>query len=350
MSALLLLLIALPQAGRLVVLNKAEASASLLDLGTGDERVRLPVGVGPHEVAVAPDGRIAVVANYGAAMPGCSLTVLDLVAERSTRTLDLGLAARPHGILFDPDGAHVWVTAEERKTLLRVRVADGATVSEIPVPQPVGHMVARHPDGALFVSHIGGGGVTPVWPLTNIHAPKAPPNDWRAMDFVPTGAGAEGLAVAPDGSALWVGNRGTDTLTILNPITLESLGDLPAEGFPIRVAFTPDSRTVLVSCAQAGVLRLYDARERKETASLDFAAQVKADRAGGRLLDEFGDSPVPIGIVVTPDGARAYVALANADRIAEVDLAQRVVVRWLAAGREPDGMAWYPAPPASAER
>lgn len=92
------------------------------------------------------------------------------------------------------------------------------------------------------------------------------------------------------------------------------------------------------------MLRFYDMRSQRESSALDFAAQVKADRAGGRLLEEFGDSPVPIGIVVPPSGAQAYVALTNADRIAEVDLTRRAVVRWLRAGREPDGMAWYPEP------
>ena len=325
---------AVQPAGRLVVLNKAEASASLLDLATGAERARLPVGVGPHEVAISPDGRLAVVANYGAAVPGSSLTLLDLLAERPVRTMDLGQAARPHGIVFDPDGAHVWVTAEQRKSLLRVRIADGATVGEFATPQPVGHMVARGADGALYVSHIGGGGVTPVRPDGA--------GGWTAGAFVPTGEGAEGLAIVPGGSALWVGNRAADTLTVLQPGDLAPLATIPAAGFPIRVTATPDGATVLVSCANAGVLRFYDARTRSESgAPLDFRAQVQAGRTEGRLLDEFGDSPVPIGIVVPPHGGRAYVALANADRVAEVDLATRTVPRWLQAGREPDGMAWY---------
>lgn len=320
-------------AGRLIVLNKAEASASLLDLATGAERARLPVGVGPHEVAVAPDGRLAVVANYGAQVPGSSLTVIDLIEERPLRTIDLGQAARPHGILYDPDGVHVWITAEQRKSLLRVRVSDGVTVGEYPTPQPVGHMVARAADGSLYVSHIGGGGVTPVKPDGT--------GGWASGAFVPTGDGAEGLCVLPGGT-VWVGNRAADTLTVLDAGGLAPLATIPAAGFPIRVTATPDGATVLVSCANAGVLRFYDARTRLETGEpLDFRAQVKAGRTEGRLLDEFGDSPVPIGIVVPPQGGRAYVALANADRVAEVELASRTVKRWLQAGREPDGMAWY---------
>ncbi|MDA1260693.1 MAG: hypothetical protein O3A20_08730 [Planctomycetota bacterium] len=320
--------------GRLIVLNKAEASASLLELSTGEERVRLPVGVGPHEVAVSPDGRWAVVANYGTQVPGSSLTVLDLLEERAARTIELGAAARPHGLLYEPDGEHVWVTAEQRKSLLRVRVSDGVTVQEIATPQPIGHMVTRAPYDHIFVSHIGGGGITPVRPTSD---------GWKAGAFLPTGGGAEGLAMDGRGDALWVGNRADDTLTVINPSNMKILATLPAEGFPIRLQFTTDGYTVLVSCAQAGVLRFYNARNMQEDGPpVDFGAQVKAGRTEGRLLDEFGDSPTPIGIVHPTGSRRAYVALANADRIAEVDLGSRTVLRWLKAGKEPDGMAWYP--------
>jgi DNA-binding beta-propeller fold protein YncE len=339
-AALLLLLLqsnppAAPAAssGRLVVLNKAEASASLLDLTTGAERARLPVGVGPHEVAVSPDGKTAVVANYGGAVPGSSLTLIDLVAEKPTRTLDLGQAARPHGIVYDPDGVHVWVTAEQRKSLLQVRVADGVVVQEISTPNPVGHMVVQNASGGLYVSHIGGGGVTYV---------KSGGEAQMATAFFPTGQGAEGIALTPDGRRVWVGHREDHNVVVLETSDMKTLATMPAAGFPIRVQITPDGRTALVSCAEAGVLRFYDTDKLVETGSLDFSAQVKADLSTGHLLDDFGASPVPVGIVIAPDGGRAYVALTNAHRIAEVDLKTRTVARWLTAGKEPDGMAWYP--------
>ncbi len=54
---------AAPGTGTLIVLNKDGASASLLDRATGKEFARLDTGTGPHEVAVSPDGTIAVVGN-----------------------------------------------------------------------------------------------------------------------------------------------------------------------------------------------------------------------------------------------------------------------------------------------
>ena len=63
-------------AATLVVLNKAEATASLIDLDTGKVKKTLPTGDGPHEVAVSPDGTVALVTNYGnSKADGNSLTV-----------------------------------------------------------------------------------------------------------------------------------------------------------------------------------------------------------------------------------------------------------------------------------
>ena len=47
--------------GTLVVLNKTEATASLIDLASGRVHATLPTGDGPHEAAVSPDGRTALV-------------------------------------------------------------------------------------------------------------------------------------------------------------------------------------------------------------------------------------------------------------------------------------------------
>jgi YVTN family beta-propeller protein len=48
----------------------------------------------------------------------------------------------------------------------------------------------------------------------------------------------------------------------------------------------------------------------------------------------------PTGILITPDGARAYVALAGDKTVAIVDLKTLAVSDRIATGNGPDGMAW----------
>ena len=53
--------------GTLLVANRSGGSVSFIDLPTGIEIARVPVGPTiPHEVAVSPDGRLAMSTEYGA--------------------------------------------------------------------------------------------------------------------------------------------------------------------------------------------------------------------------------------------------------------------------------------------
>src|SRR5215207_1445043 len=86
------------RAGTLVVANQQGASATIVDAQTLATIATVPVGVGPHEVAVSTDGRWAVVTNYGdQTVQGNTLSVIDLAAETPSvvRTIDLGEYRRP---------------------------------------------------------------------------------------------------------------------------------------------------------------------------------------------------------------------------------------------------------------
>src|SRR5689334_10520463 len=89
------------QAATLIVANKAEATVSLIDLASGKVAATLPVGTGPHEVAVSPDGRLALIANYGTGQqPGSSLTLIDVPGAKVVKTIGLGEHLKPHGMAF----------------------------------------------------------------------------------------------------------------------------------------------------------------------------------------------------------------------------------------------------------
>ena len=321
--------------GTLVVLNKSEATASLIDLASGNVVATLPTGRGPHEAAVSPDGRTAVATNYGTREePGSSLTVIDVAGARVVRTIDLGPGRRPHGVRF-VDGERVLVTAEGSKALLVVNVASGAVERVVETGQEVSHMVAATPDGTrAFVSNIGSGTVTAV----DLAAGKV-------LAQVATGKGTEGIAVAPGGAAVWATNREADTVSVIDASSLKVAAELKAPSFPIRVAFTPDGRHALVSCARTGDVAVFDVAARREVRRLRSGF---APTGTANLLGFTGS--VPVGIVVDPSGERAFVAHTNADAVAVFDLATGALAATLKAGREPDGMAFTPVVSEGIER
>lgn len=314
--------------GTLVILNKAEATASLLEVSTGKVRATLPTGEGPHEAAVSPDGRIAVAANYGVrGRPGSSLTVIDVAAAEVVRTIDLGEHRRPHGLVWYADGRRLIVTVEASRAVLEVDVNAGEVTRVLRTDQDVSHMVELAASGKrAFVANIGSGTVT-VIDLEGAEPARS----------IPTGEGAEGLTASADGSEIWVTNRADDTVTVLDAETLATKATIPCASFPIRAEATPDGKYVLVSCARSGDLAVLDAATKKELrrVSMDLAAIGTEGRLFG---DRFGTSSVPVGVLVDPSGRRAWVAHTNADAVVEVDLASWKVVRVLEAGKEPDGM------------
>lgn len=316
-------------ADTLLVANKSEATLSFVDLDSGEVVATLPTGDGPHEVAVSPDGETAVVADYGRQSPGNTLTVVDVADAEVVRTIDLGEHRRPHGLLFLPDGERVVVTVEASKAVAVVNVTSGEVEKVVETGEEVSHMVALDAPGRhAYVANIGSGSVT----VLDLESGKK-------LGSVATGDGAEGVAATPDGSQVWVSNRGADTVSLVDPETLEVVKTLESEGFPIRAEITPDGRRVLVTNARASTLTVIDTEERKvaRTVPIQIEAASPEDRLFG---DRFGDSSVPIGIEIAPDGERAFIAHANADRIQVLDLDSWETVGVLTAGREPDGMAY----------
>jgi DNA-binding beta-propeller fold protein YncE len=317
--------------GRILVLEKNAATARMLDAGDGDTIATWAVDDGPHEVAISPDGRLAVVANYGGQQPGSSLSVLDLTAvdpRRQMRTIDLGEAVRPHGLAFAGDSRHLWLTAETVGGLWRVDVKSGEVKAKVDVGGGGGHMVARADDSMLYVSHIGAGAVTPVASTGHGDGTMTAPAGWKAGERIATGPGAEGIAMNPVTGMLWVGNRAEDTLSLIDPAKGEVVARLDCPGFPIRVYHSPDGLLTAVSCATSHEVALYEA------ATHELLARIP-----------MGDGATPIGMVFDGVGNRLYVACAGLDQVAAIDLRLRKVVATMATGSVPDGIAWLPTPP-----
>jgi YVTN family beta-propeller protein len=324
----------LAQPGTLIVLNKSDHTASLLDAGSGAARATLPTAPGPHEVGVSPDGRLAVVTGYGGQSSGNRLTVIDIPAAKVLSTVELKGYSRPHGIIWAPGGGAVYVTAEDQRALLELDPESWTVRRALSTEQDVSHMVDLLPDGRrAFVANIGSGSVT-VFDL----------DPAQRLGSIETGAGAEGIAVRPSGAEVWVTNRAADTVTVLDPVSLSVQATLPCASFPIRIKFTPDGARAVVSAARSGEVVVFDAARRQEIRRIKL--ELKAlDAAKQRLFGErFGRSPVPVGILVDPSGARAFVASTNADAISVLDLDAGQVVDVWQAGAEPDGLGYSPLP------
>lgn len=326
------LALSLPAAGAgdvLLVGNKSADTVWVLDTVSGERLAWFDTGPGPHEIEVSPDGRHAVVSNYGTReAPGDSLTVYDSRAGEVVRVVDLGANTRPHGMAFLDDD-RVVVTAEGSARLLVVDVDAGEVLERIPVGAGTAHMVAVAPDSSrAWVTNIAAGTLE-----------RVDLSDGKVTGSIRTGDGAEGVAVARAGNEVWVTNRAADTISIVDAVSLNELATLESAGVPIRIAITPDGDHALVTNARAGTLSVFDVAERKLVTTLTVA------EPDGDYRDTLlGRAALPIGVEIHPDGEHAYVAISGGDEVAVIDTTDwRVLRRW-ATGREPDALGVIRSP------
>jgi YVTN family beta-propeller protein len=322
--------VGIAQTGTLIVLNKSDHTATFIDAASRKALATVPTGTAPHEVAISPDGKTAVVANYGTReAPGKTLSVLDIPGKKKLKDLDLGDYRRPHGIAWISDHTVV-VTVEANQAVLVVDVQSGKVLDALETGQNISHMVVLTPDRSLaFVANIGSGTAT-VLDLKGK----------RRLATIETGAGAEGIDITPDGKEVWVTNRAANTISVIDVATLKVTAAVESKAFPIRVKFTPDGKYALVSNAQSGDVAVFDAGAKKEIRriKMEFSPVNDADK---RLFgNQFGTSPVPVGILIEPSGRYAYVANTQADVVTVLDLKEWRIADRLTVGKEPDGLGY----------
>ena len=194
------------ETGTLVVLNKGEATATFIDVASGEIRATLPTGEGPHELAMTGDGLWAVSTDYN---DGNSLTVFDVANASVARTIDLSDHPRPHGAFFLPGDSIIAVTSESSRSVVLVNPFTGRTVGAVSTEAGGSHMVAVTGDGAtLYTGDMQSGTVSrlDVASMTKARSYDVPPQP-------------EAVTVSRDGRHVWVGSNAEGLVSVVDTET-----------------------------------------------------------------------------------------------------------------------------------
>jgi len=326
-------------ASALLVLAKQDNTLAIVDPSTLKVIARIPVGNDPHEVTASTDGETAFVSNYGFGAYN-TLAVVDLVAQKTLTAVDLGALRGPHGLAFV--GGKVWFTAEAAKAIGSYNPTTKSVDWILGTGQNRTHMIYVSPEMKLMVTTnvssgtvsiieksagvTGQGGPRPGVPPPGGRAGPGGPmgtpgGDWNET-VVKVGDGSEGFDVSPDGKEIWVANAGDGTVSIIDVAKKQVTQTLAADvGGANRLKFTPDGKIALVSTLRGSDVTVMDAATRKTIR---------------RIPVGHGSA----GIVMQPDGARAYVACSPDGYVAVIDLHSMEVIGRIEAGQNPDGLAW----------
>ena len=198
---------------------------------------------------------------------------------------------------------HMIYVSPDMKLIVTTNVSSG-TVSMIE------KTVGGPPPGAIPGRPNGPGGPMGV-----------PRGDWNET-VVRVGNGTEGFDVSPDGKEIWVANAGDGTVSIIDVASKKVRETLAADvAGANRLKFTPDGKSALISSLRGSDVTVIDAATRKT---------VKRIAVGQGAA----------GIVMRPDGARAFVACSPDGYVAVINLHSLEVAGRIEAGHDPDGLAW----------
>src|SRR5438132_8253270 len=299
----------------LLLLNKADSNLAFVDPTTLQVMTKIATGNGPHEVAVSTDGKVALVANYGTGPePGGTVSIIDIAARKESKRLALPIL-RPHGTFAI--GSHIYFTAEGSRVVARYDVAGGAIDWIAGSGANMTHMlVVTAGEKKIYTANIGSDSVS-VFDLNN--APRV-----VGLKQIAVGKGPEGIDLSPDGREVWVSHRGDGALSIIDTTT-DAVIQKVTTGTKManRVKFTTDGKRVLVSDPPSNAVLVFDAATRQ-------------------LVKKVETEAGPSGILIAPDGKRAFIACSAAGKVQVLDLDSLTMTRALATGKDPDGMAWVP--------
>lgn len=299
----------------LLVLEKNDRTLALVDPATLQVIVRAPAGEDPHEV-VATRAGFAYISNYGAfGNPQHTISVVDLRMLHALPAIDLGSLIAPHG-LWALNGK-VYFTAEGSKAIGRYDPATRKIDWTLGLGQNRTHMlVVSQAEDRIFTSNVNSDSISIL-----DRDPKADVSGW-VETVIPVGKGPEGFDVAPDGKEVWAANSHDGTVSIIDVPTRRVVQTLDVHTrFANRLKFTPDGKLVLISDLGTGDLVILDAASRK---------QIKRVNLGKGAA----------GILMAPDGSKAYVAVSPDNNVAVFDLKTLAVIGRIPTGNGPDGMTW----------
>jgi YVTN family beta-propeller protein len=277
------------------------------------------LGPWPMDIAMSPDGRIALVSNAG--YNHHSLMAVDPSTGKVVQTIDAQggngggwwdyssghSTAYYVGVAFSPDGTRAWAS-DGAGSSLHTYTIDGTSVTEgqrVMIADNAGNQtvypagIAVSADGStLFVA----GNLADT--LFEVDADAG-----MVVGSVGTGHLPYGVALNRAGTRAFVTNWGDDTVSVIDTATLDVVKTVVTGTHPSAIAASPVRNEIYVANSDS-----------------DSVTVLSATGAKVRSIDLRPYAGAPIGaspdaLTVSPDGARLYVANGSDDDIAVIQLA-----------------------------
>jgi YVTN family beta-propeller protein len=289
----------------------------------------------------------------------------------------------PYKLDISNDGNTLYVVGQESNELVVVDLVSGDVIDKVPVGERPHTVVLDHANQYAYVSN--------QWADNIFRIDLA---SREIVDTLSGGSGPAGMVLSPDDTYLWCVNSYSNNVSVFNLENLREKRRLVAGNNPVSAAMTPDGSEVYISSRRSVEVphmthpltemtvtgtRYQRVTDRKmfqdayimETVAvtpsgdLTVATLIRPknliptvqiergwmmteglgiiERESGRMVQLLLDEPNafyadPFGLVITPDGKKAFVTHGGVDRVTAIDLDE---VRKVLAGAPDEALEDY---------
>jgi DNA-binding beta-propeller fold protein YncE len=252
-----------------------------LDAATDTVVGRAQAELFPTTIALTPDGEFAFVANSDFHGDHPRENVISVVhAPTMTKVADLPACDMPHGVRVNRAGTRVYVSCMHSDELLELDVSTFSVARRAPTagrhrPGAAGHAAACSPtfvavspdDRRLYVA-CNHANTLQVWDAVSL----------TRVGEVAVGKGAYNVEPSPDGRLVVVTNKKDQSVSLVDAASLREVARVRTTKPIVHgIAFSPDGRVAYISCesvgADPGAVDVLDLRTRKVVASTPVPGQ-----------------------------------------------------------------------------
>ncbi|SDJ27404.1 YVTN family beta-propeller repeat protein [Salipiger marinus] len=252
---------------------------------------------------------------------GNTISVID-TADWSVLTEFHG-GNRPRGITISPDGKLLYVCASDDDL---VRVFDTETYEEL-------YTLPSGPDPELFVLHPSGNPLYIANEDDNL-VTVVDTETHTVLAEVPVGVEPEGMAVSPRADFVVNTSETTNMAHFISTADYDIKHNVLVDQRPRYATYTSDGTRLYVSSEIGGTVSVIDiAEDGTPTMNQKLTFEVPG------VLPEWLQ---PVGVKVTQDGSRVFVALGPANRVAVIDGESLEVLDYIIVGQRVWQMAFTP--------
>src|SRR5262249_17024404 len=197
------------------IANEDDASASIIDLDSGQSRGKTKVSEEPEGVGVNPaNGEVYITCEEKG-----QVFAIDPDQQRVIATIETG--GRPRSVAFLPDGSRAYVACENTGYVAAIDAKSHKLLSKIQLPTgslPMGTAVS-HDGKELYVS-TGRGNAIAIIDTQKLNAQGSPllsaRGEGSSVQMIPVGNRVWGIALDPSGTKLYTANGASNDVSVVD--------------------------------------------------------------------------------------------------------------------------------------